>query len=1394
MAEEGISNFENWDKRLTPKTLSHHLTYATKKSTKFRQLFDRVLERKETAMEDVEKTREELIAELAASQRQIGALEGEVVKLQMAEEKLRRLNMVLRAIRNINQLIARGAERSQLLDGVCQSLIENRGYYSAWVVLLDKAGRYVASAQAGLGAEFADLQKRLELGELPPCARKALETPHAVVIGVTKELCAGCPLEGVEKDGSKMSIRLTHGSQMYGVMTVVALPGTAGDSEEQELLEEVAADVAFALHSLEMEEARRKAEEELRSSEERYRAVVETAAEGIIVSQGDKIVFANRRALAMSGCTMEELRTMSPFAIYHPDDREKVRDRFRRWRQGEGLPRWFPLRVLSKDGSVRWVVVGLARIVWQGAPAVVSLMSDITEQVAKEEELRKSEERYCTLVDGSAEAIVVVQDDRVVFANRMALRVGGYTLEELQQTTLWDLFHPDDLEKARSRFQKWLKGERMPRYYPLRLVMKDGSSRWVLFSVVSITWDGRPALLVLMEDVTEQKRLEDMLIESERRYRTVLEEMQDAYYETDLRGKLTFFSDVMAQWLGYSPQELTGMDYRQYVPEEERDKIFNTFNQVYRTGVPLRGFRATHITKDGRKVPVEYSVLPLRNEKGETIGFRGIVRDISERVRMEEELRKSEERYRTILEETDIGYYEVDLRGNLLFANDAYLRRLPAPRERIIGLNYRAFISESDWEGVFNRFNEVYRTGQPSQGVLIRVVTPDGEERLFENSVFPMRNEKGETIGFRGISRDVTEQLRMEEALRKSEERFRTVLEEVDEGYYETDLRGSFTFVTDAMMRQLGYSRDELIGMNYRAYVPQEEWDAVFKAFNEVYRTGNPLKRFGITNITKDGRRILIEDTVLPLRNEKGETIGFRGISRDVTEQRRMEEALRKSEERFRTVLDEMEDSYFELDIAGNFTFVNDALCRTMGYSREEILGKNYRMLTAEDDWEKLFKFFNQVYRERRPQKGIIFKTIRKDGSTGVGELVALPMRDEKGEVIGFRGVGRDISERIKAEEERKELERRAHLAARLASVGEMASGIAHEINNPLTGVIGYAQLLLARKDLPEDIRPALEVINDSAQRVASIIRRLLTFARQYKPERRQVLINEVVEAALRLRTYHLQTSNIKVTTQFARDLPVTIADAGQLQQVFLNIIMNAEAAMKQIPRQGRLLVKTELVDPDIIRISFKDNGPGIAPEHLERIFEPFFTTSEVGEGTGLGLSVCHGIITEHKGRIWAESQPGKGATFFIDLPVVTAVVEEPVVKEVEKPSPLRKARVLVVDDEPVVREFVSQVLSAEGYEVDTAGNAEEALERVRSRRYRLILLDIKMPGTSGIELYQQFRSLIPALARRTLFITGDVMGASTRDFLTRTRAPYIAKPFDASKLVGEVRRALSRS
>jgi len=300
---------------------------------------------------------------------------------------------------------------------------------------------------------------------------------------------------------------------------------------------------------------------------------------------------------------------------------------------------------------------------------------------------------------------------------------------------------------------------------------------------------------------------------------------------------------------------------------------------------------------------------------------------------------------------------------------------------------------------------------------------------------------------------------------------------------------------------------------------------------------------------------------------------------------------------------------------------------------------------------------------------------------------------------------------------------------------------------------------------------------------VANVIQRLLAFARQSKPQRTYVHINEVVATTLDLRGYHLETSNIKVAAQLAPDLPVTIADAGQLQQVFLNLIVNAETEMKLARGSGRLTVKTEQAD-NIIRISFEDDGPGIAKENLGRIFDPFFTTRQVGQGTGLGLSVCYGIVSEHGGRIYAESKPGRGATFIVELPIITEDKQlefaEPAVQEQQK---VTGAKILVVDDEPVVREFISKVLTDEGHQVETVDNGEDALKMVKSKRYRIILLDIKMPGMSGIELYKRFQKIAPSLARRVVFVTGDIMGARTTAFLSKAKSPYITKPFDAKQL-----------
>jgi signal transduction histidine kinase/ActR/RegA family two-component response regulator len=407
-------------------------------------------------------------------------------------------------------------------------------------------------------------------------------------------------------------------------------------------------------------------------------------------------------------------------------------------------------------------------------------------------------------------------------------------------------------------------------------------------------------------------------------------------------------------------------------------------------------------------------------------------------------------------------------------------------------------------------------------------------------------------------------------------------------------------------------------------------------------------------------------------------------------------------------------------------------------------------------------------------------------------DVAAAPLMNPDGS-LSMIEVLRDITDRKQAEAEKKELEEKAQLASRLSVVGEMASGIAHEINNPLTGVIGYTQLLM-RKDIPEDAKEHLVRIRDSSERVASIIKRLLAFARQHKLERTYVNINDIVEDTIELRAYALETNNITVISKLDPDLPYTMADAGQIQQVFINIVINAEKEMKLAHGKGNLFIETEMVD-DIIRISFKDDGPGIAEHNLERIFDPFFTTRKVGEGTGLGLSICHGIIAEHAGKIYVESKLGQGANFIIELPIVPKE-EQP---ELAVPSSEESYRgdgekVLVVDDETVIQQLLTEILTDEGFEVETVGSADDAMDRLESTKYSLVLLDIKVPGMSGIELYEYIQNIDQSLAKRVVFITGDVMGKDTRVFLSKTKIPYITKPFNTEQLTKDLARVLTQS
>lgn len=427
---------------------------------------------------------------------------------------------------------------------------------------------------------------------------------------------------------------------------------------------------------------------------------------------------------------------------------------------------------------------------------------------------------------------------------------------------------------------------------------------------------------------------------------------------------------------------------------------------------------------------------------------------------------------------------------------------------------------------------------------------------------------------------------------------------------------------------------------------------------------------------------------------------------------------------------------------------------------------------------------------ERTPLTGPARQALEKRGDAVAQEFVigednqrrlsvrATPLDGAGGEG-GILLVLRDVTEEHLIQE-------RLLQSEKMASVGQLVSGVAHELNNPLTGVTGFAQLLLAR-DLDAQTRRDVETIYGEAQRAAKIVENLLAFARRRKAQKGLVDLNALLERVLELRSYDLRVKNIDLELDLDPRLPRTMADPDQIQQVFFNIVTNAEHSMLSARGKGKLRVRSR-ADRSYIRLTFADDGVGIPPENLRRVFDPFFTTKEGGQGTGLGLTISYGIIDEHGGRIRVESRPGKGAAFTVELPIVSG----PELPEPETETPHRtpasvSRRILVVDDEESILTLLTDVLTGDGHRVDKARSGDEAAALLAKYAYDLLITDIKMPGMSGQALYRHVKEMDSELARNTVFITGDTVSAETRTFLQRIDNPCLPKPFS----IGDVRKVV---
>ena len=739
----------------------------------------------------------------------------------------------------------------------------------------------------------------------------------------------------------------------------------------------------------------------------------------------------------------------------------------------------------------------------------MAMKSTVVEKQSEQSQtgLTDSAELAQALIRCAGTGIYIVRDGRFIYVNSLFEELTGYTQEELLSTYSLNLVHPEDRELVRRKAIESLKKPQSSPPFEYRFIRKNGKLMWVLERVTCTQYRGKRATVGSFIDITERKGAEEALRGSEEKYRLLVENANEAIIVIQ-GGTLKFANPQATELSGYSKDELLS-------------KLFTEF-----------------VHPDDREIAAKYYLATLQSEE--------------------------------------------------------------VPR-----------------------------------GVLLRIVAKDGNTLWAEVNTVLITWEGAPSA--LALLTNVTERKQAEETLRKSEERYRTILDEMEDSYFEVDLAGNYTLVNDSNCRALGYSREEMMGMTYRAIIPEQDVDSVYKAFNRVYHTGEPVKNLSWSAVRKDGSIASAELSAFPLRNEQGDIIGFRGVGCDVTQRKQAEAEFKAQKELIDRILANMPSGVLVVGRDLQIVLANKAFYDTFKMKMGEAEGRQVKDVIPMSDLSKVISI---ALTDRKAQLGLEF---RYKVATVERILVAhaIPMGGR--EVLLFL---HDVTD----DRQRQE---RLYFTDRLASIGEMTSGIAHELNNPLTSVIAFSQLLMDG-DFSDDAKEDLACIHSEAQRAAEIVKNLLTFARKHEPVRQLTQINKLVEDMLKLRAYELRVNNIQVNTHFTPELPEIMVDYFQMQQVFLNIILNAETAMIQGHNQGTLTIKTERVD-SIIRISLTDDGPGIAEENLSRIFDPFFTTKEVGSGTGLGLSICYGIVAGHRGNIYARSQPDKGTTFVVELPITAA-------------------------------------------------------------------------------------------------------------------------------------------
>lgn len=873
-------------------------------------------------------------------------------------------------------------------------------------------------------------------------------------------------------------------------------------------------------------------------------------------------------------------------------------------------------------------------------------------------------------------------------------------------------------------------------------------------------------------------------------YRALVDRSPDFFFRIDLEGRVKYASPSVYNISGYTVEESIGMKLGEEICVFPDD--LDTFMNELREKGDVSNFEAQLKRKDGSTWWASTNAHLYKDEDGSIVGVEGISRDISDLKNLETARKAFEERFRVAFHTSpdSINLTRVS-DGTIIDVNQGFTDLTGYTREDVIG---KTSLELNLWKNPGNRkrfIDELMQKGYVKD-LEIQFVKPNGEIYVGLMSARIVRIEDEDVV--LSVTKDITDRKSAEEALKRSEEVNRLIVEQVGAIIWTVDKNLRFISTRGAGLAKVGLKPDQLIGQSLPSFLrTNDEKNPIISAVRKGLLGHSVSYRNYFDGIDW-------ESHVEPLRDNDDNIIGCIVVSLDITERKKAEEALKKSEEKYKDLFEEAPVGYTVFDSNGCITEMNRRELEMIGYSAEEIIGKPVWDLVIDKENGKE-TVMAKLAGDMPPSTDLERIHKRKDGTTFLGLIKDSILKDNDGRIIGIRSTIQDITERKLADEENKKLEKKLVQAQKLEAIGRLAGGVAHDLNNQLTPILLYSEMLLSETARNDPRKEKLEQIIKACEGGRDLVRQLLAFGRKQKLEYRALDLNEIITGFEKLlrRTIREDIEINIVQSPLVRPI---MADIGQIEQVIMNLAVNAADSM---PEGGKLSIETSAVNldeeyaknrtgvkpGDYVSLVFSDTGCGMSEETRSQIFEPFFSTK--GEqGTGLGLATVYGIVKQHNGNIWVYSELGKGTTFKVYLPMVENIRLE---KDIIQKSPINitgSETILLVEDDENVRDAVTRVLKDNGYRVLAAENGFEALKVIAlpDVSVDLLLTDVIMPKMNGKELYDRLVQDYPKL--KVIYMSGYTDNLIAYQEVLDVDAQFIQKPFTNNYIILKIREVIN--